>query len=121
MSETFSCPNCGASLEFKGGNEFTFPCPFCGTSVIVPQNLRSPLSPGKANEIAVFQMIQDLLKAGKKNDAVFLYGACYPKNWSMGKKVVDGIEAGTVRELPEVEVEQRTLDTFAAKITPKKA
>jgi hypothetical protein len=119
MSETFSCPKCGAPLEYKGGINFTFACPFCGTSVIVPENLRPPLSgtlnqqpasPGKVDEKNLFEMIQELLKAGKKDDAVFLYRLCYPKGWSMAKNVIDGIEAGTVMELPKIEIDQRILD-----------
>jgi uncharacterized Zn finger protein (UPF0148 family) len=126
--ETFSCPTCGAPLEYKSGKDFTFPCPFCGNSVIVPENLRTPLSgtmiqqpasPGKANEKAVFQLLQDLLKAGKKDAALLLYEFSYHKSFSEAKKVIDGIKAGTVVELPGVEVDQRTLDQFTKELPGK--
>jgi endogenous inhibitor of DNA gyrase (YacG/DUF329 family) len=128
-SETFSCPKCGAPLEYKGGKDFTFPCPFCGNSVIVPENLRTPLSgtlnqqpasPGKADEKAVLQLLQDLLKAGKKDAAVLLYEFAYhSKGFSEAKKVIDGIKAGTVVELPSVEVDQHTLDQFTKELRGK--
>ena len=128
MSESFSCPKCGAALEYKGGSNFTIACPFCGSSVIVPENLRPPLSgtlnpqpgsPVKVDEKNLFQMIQDLLKAGKKNDAVFLYRLCYPKGWSMANTVIDGIEAGTVMELPKIEVDPRILDKLRISLKPR--
>jgi hypothetical protein len=126
--ETFSCPACGAPLEYKRGMDFTFPCPSCGNSVIVPENLRTPLSGtmiqqpaslGKADEKAVFQLLQDLLQAGKKDAALLLYEFSYHKSFSEAKKVIDGIKAGAVVELPSVEVDQRTLDQFAKELRGK--
>jgi hypothetical protein len=127
-SEIFSCPACGAPLEYKGGGDFTFPCPFCKNSVIVPENLRTPLSgtliqqpasPGKTDEKAVFQLLQELLKAGKKDAAMLLYEFSFHKSFSEAKKVIDGIKAGTIVELPGIEVDQRTLDQFAKELRGK--
>jgi uncharacterized Zn finger protein (UPF0148 family) len=126
--EIFCCPACGAPLEYKSGKDFTFPCPFCGNSVIVPENLRTPLSgtmitqtasPGKADETAVFQLLQDLLNTGKKDAALLLYEFSYHKSFSEAKKVIDGIKAGVVVELPSVGVDQRTLDQFANELRGK--
>ncbi len=39
MPMTFNCPNCGAQLEYQGGNS-AIVCPYCGNSVVVPENLQ---------------------------------------------------------------------------------
>ncbi len=36
MTQSLSCPNCGASLEYAGGGR-TMKCPYCGTTVEVPE------------------------------------------------------------------------------------
>ncbi len=42
---TFNCPNCGAPLDFDGGEETTIHCPFCNTSVVVPKEVRPSIQP----------------------------------------------------------------------------
>ena len=39
MPLTFNCPNCGAQLEYQGGNT-SLACPYCGNSVVVPADLQ---------------------------------------------------------------------------------
>ena len=41
MAGTFSCPNCGAPLEYPGGDITTIPCQYCHHSIIVPMEVRS--------------------------------------------------------------------------------
>jgi hypothetical protein len=41
-AQSFTCPNCGAALDAPGDNTATIKCPFCSTSVIVPEELRTP-------------------------------------------------------------------------------
>jgi hypothetical protein len=36
MGQAFSCPHCGASLEY-GGSGRTMQCPYCGTRLDVPE------------------------------------------------------------------------------------
>ena len=36
---TFDCPNCGAKLEYRGGNS-ALTCQYCGNSVVVPAELQ---------------------------------------------------------------------------------
>jgi hypothetical protein len=124
MTETFACPTCGAPLKYEGGPDFTFPCPYCGNSVIVPENIRSPsarsakrhpLPAEKVDQTAVFQKIQELLKAGKKIEAIKLHRYCYPEGLVEAKKIVEGIEAGTVTELPACEVDAGILANTDAK------
>lgn len=40
--ETFSCPNCGASLEVEPYRSATVKCAHCSSTVIVPEALRPP-------------------------------------------------------------------------------
>jgi hypothetical protein len=39
MPLTFNCPNCGAQLEYQGGN-ISPVCQYCGNSVVVPADLQ---------------------------------------------------------------------------------
>jgi hypothetical protein len=39
MPVTSNCPNCGAQLEYQGGDA-TFPCQYCGSTVVVPEDLQ---------------------------------------------------------------------------------
>jgi hypothetical protein len=39
MPLTFNCPNCGAQLEYQGGN-ISLVCQYCGNSVVVPADLQ---------------------------------------------------------------------------------
>ncbi len=39
MEQTFSCPSCGAPLDYRGSDPM-IRCPYCNASVIVPENLR---------------------------------------------------------------------------------
>lgn len=39
MLTTFSCPNCGAQLEYQGGNT-SLVCQYCGNTVVVPADLQ---------------------------------------------------------------------------------
>lgn len=40
MTETFTCPSCGAPLEVPNEPASTLRCPYCGHQVIVPEELR---------------------------------------------------------------------------------
>ena len=44
-AQSFTCPNCGAALDAPGDDTATIKCPFCSTSVIVPEELRTPAAP----------------------------------------------------------------------------
>jgi DNA-directed RNA polymerase subunit RPC12/RpoP len=39
MPMTFNCPNCGAQLEYQGGDT-SLVCQYCGNSVVVPADLQ---------------------------------------------------------------------------------
>lgn len=44
--QTFSCPNCGATLEFSGTGR-TMRCTYCGTVAQVPEALWQPVEEAK--------------------------------------------------------------------------
>jgi hypothetical protein len=109
--------------------DFVFPCPYCGNSVIVPDNLRSqpsepeelkPDTSNYVNESAIFQKLQELLKAGKKSEAVQLYRYCYSDGLTSAKKVVNEIEAGTVTELPKNQIDPSILNIYSSKADDEK-
>ena len=38
MSDSFTCPQCGAGLQYAGGGQ-SMRCPYCGSNVQVPEQL----------------------------------------------------------------------------------
>jgi DNA-binding beta-propeller fold protein YncE/DNA-directed RNA polymerase subunit RPC12/RpoP len=88
MPETFSCPNCGAPLDYKGSDPI-IRCPYCNSSVVVPENLRAKpefsskpsnftLSGagnlgGLINQARRFKEVKDLAQAGDMDEAVRVY------------------------------------------------
>jgi hypothetical protein len=42
LAQTFSCPNCGAMLEY-GGSGRDMKCPYCGTTVQIPESVWQPV------------------------------------------------------------------------------
>ena len=42
MVQTFGCPSCGGPLEYRSGGDLMVRCSFCNSSVIVPDELRTP-------------------------------------------------------------------------------
>ncbi len=88
MSDTFSCPNCGAPLDYKG-NDPIIRCPYCSTSVVVPDNLRAKPSfsskpsnftlsgsgdmAGLVQRARRMKEVKDLAQSGKMDEAISLY------------------------------------------------
>ena len=50
MPLTFNCPNCGAQLEYLGGN-ISLVCQYCGNSVVVPTDLQQAHAQDEARRI----------------------------------------------------------------------
>ncbi len=42
MSKPFNRPNCGAPLDYPGGDAATISCPFCHNYIIIPKEVRAP-------------------------------------------------------------------------------
>ena len=97
MTQSFNCSNCGAPLDYSGGNAPTIRCPFCKNTVIVPAELRDHstgsdgrvvLQPGKLKEIA------DMARAGKEIEAIKLYRAAFNVGLKEAKDAVEALAAG---------------------------
>jgi LSD1 subclass zinc finger protein len=50
--QEFNCPNCGAPLNYEGGDSPTIRCPYCDTVVVVPDEIR-PARPVSVEVISV--------------------------------------------------------------------
>lgn len=55
-AQEFNCPNCGAPIDYAGGDSPTVRCPFCGTSLVVPAALRPTPVPAQPYEVIQLQM-----------------------------------------------------------------
>jgi DNA-directed RNA polymerase subunit RPC12/RpoP len=42
MANKFTCPSCGASLDYDGGDDPVVRCIYCGSNVAVPPEILSP-------------------------------------------------------------------------------
>src|SRR5262245_55920557 len=116
MPQDFNCPNCGAPLDYTGGDDVTLRCPFCNTSVIVPDELRTRAQPaesaptfdveqfnqltGKAPSMDPFvgqtqklQEIGQLVRAGQKIEAIKLYRQIFNVGLKEAKDAVEALAA----------------------------
>ena len=110
MSQTFHCPNCGAPLDFPGGDQSTVRCPFCNSSVIIPPELRDkPLAetvlgaadalhhlPGLAKTM---REVVQLTHTGQKVEAIQLLHEHFSIGVAEAKQIVEQIERGEVVQL----------------------
>src|SRR5436190_3804330 len=116
MPQDFNCPNCGAPLDYKGGDDVTLRCPFCNTSVIVPQELRTPSAASATtfdldqfNQLAgreplageplagqadKLQEIGRLVRENKKIEAIKLYREIFRVGLKEAKDAVDALAEG---------------------------
>jgi LSD1 subclass zinc finger protein len=111
MPQELNCPNCGAPLDYTGGDDVTIRCPFCNTSVIVPQELRRPPSASaptfdadQFNQLAgrepltrqaeKFREIGRLVRENKKIEAIKLYREIFRVGLKEAKDAVDAMSEG---------------------------
>ncbi len=50
MPMTFNCPDCGAQLEYQGGNS-SLVCQYCGNTVVVPADLQQAQAEEEARKM----------------------------------------------------------------------
>jgi DNA-directed RNA polymerase subunit RPC12/RpoP len=50
MPMTFNCPNCGAQLDYQGGNTSLI-CAYCGSSALVPAELQQAQAQEEARKM----------------------------------------------------------------------
>lgn len=97
MSHTFTCPSCGAPLDYAGNGAATIPCPYCYSSVIVPAELRSQaaqavspqLSMALAGQAGKLRELSNLVRARQRDQAVNLYAQTYGTSAGDAEKLVD--------------------------------
>lgn len=105
MSNTFSCPTCGAPLTYKEGDAATILCPFCRNSVIVPEELRHappPKDARRAVDELLLQQIRNMLARNQKIQAIQLLRQGFRIGLKEAKDVVDQVEAGQRTSLSDL-------------------
>ncbi|MDR3574840.1 MAG: hypothetical protein P4L50_13330 [Anaerolineaceae bacterium] len=76
-TKTFTCPNCGAPLDYKDTNAATMRCPFCETSVVVPEELRPPKPVTNDTVNVVYPTVQTAPARGRGGVVRgVIFGAC---------------------------------------------
>lgn len=121
MSQAFLCPNCHASLEYEGGTSPTIRCQYCNTTVIVPEQLRTP-SGGRAGmggegmplETAKLAEIVRLIQQGKKIEAIKLMREISAMDLRSAKEAVERMERGEAMQFSSVTTTARP----AFEVTP---
>ena len=116
MVQNFDCPNCGASLDYKGGSDATIKCPYCGKSVIVPPELRTSTAPpvdtlgGAVAHAQELAEITRLVRAGQKIAAIKLYRATFGVGLAEAKAAVEQLASGQPLVMSGTAVEMPTID-----------
>jgi len=98
LTNTFSCPTCGAPLTYPYGDDAAITCPFCRNSVIVPAELRrAQPQTGVHNRLdeTLLPQIRALLASNQKAEAIILMRCYITIGRKEAKDAVDEIEAGT--------------------------
>lgn len=101
MSQTFTCPKCGAPQDYQGGSAPTIQCAYCETTLIVPETLRSAAPDASAFDANQWTRdaeqlieIKRLLGAGKKIEAIKLYRETFGTGLKEAKDAVEAIGRG---------------------------
>lgn len=102
MSQSFSCSNCGAALDYEG-TQLTVRCTYCGSSVVVPEALRptqvesDPLVPDPTlSEVAT------LFRAGKRVQATIRYREITGAGLKEAKQAIDRFANGEPLRRPNL-------------------
>lgn len=92
------CPSCGGPLDFDNQERSLVRCQYCGTSLVVPEELRSS---GRQNiygslseQVENMQRIGELVRGGKKIEAIKLYRSTFDVDLKEAKEAIDNLIAG---------------------------
>ncbi len=113
MSQSFTCPNCGAPLDYDG-DDLTVRCPYCSSSVIVPETLRAapaavpphtPSLPVVGMDALLSQAVKlkevaRLIRSGNKIEAIKVYREIFDVGLKEAKEAVEKLEAGQPIVMP---------------------
>ncbi len=124
MPKTFTCPTCGGPLHVPrdGGDEPTIQCEHCGNTVIVPEALRvrAPASSASAElpqtldlnsllaQAGQFGEVAQLVKAGKKIEAIKLYRELTGVGLKEAKDAVEQLAEGKFVQVSQTITRTRT-------------
>lgn len=113
MSQTFTCPNCGAPQDYKGGSAATIQCPYCDTTLIVPEALRTPAPDAGsfnaadwAGQAGALVQVKQLVDSGKTLDAIKLYRQTFSATLAEGKAAVEAIRGGRNMQVAKITLER---------------
>jgi hypothetical protein len=94
MPQAFSCPNCGAALDYDGVQAL-IPCSQCGSSVIVPETLRpSAPQPDPLLPDPTLTEVATLFRAGKRVQATIRYREITGAGLKEARAAIDRFAAG---------------------------
>jgi|GEM_PF-1606320 len=102
MAQTFTCPSCGAPLDYDGSARSTIECLYCNSSVIVPQEMRGQRSERVSPEVTMslqgqaanLRELSRLVKAGQKVQAYNLYQQVFKVSLTEAMRAVDQLSQG---------------------------
>jgi hypothetical protein len=87
------CPACGAALEIRAGQKI-LKCTYCKSSVIVPGEGDLAASRGIPDEAISIKKVVELVRSGKKIEAIRVFRETTLASLAEAKDVVDAIEHG---------------------------
>lgn len=117
MVQTLQCPNCGAPQAYDGGGDPVITCPYCHSSVILPDGLLNTGETGQESSFAVpaalntllnaeqiirLRQMGDLIRQGKKIEAVKLYRDVFGVGLKEASDAVNGLQAGRPVVIPSL-------------------
>lgn len=106
MPQTFTCPACGAPLDYPADNATAVRCPYCDSTVLTPQTVKEQASIKQAepelttsvnlggDQIEAITRIVQLHQAGKKIEAIKLYREAFGSGLKEAKEAVEAMARG---------------------------
>lgn len=123
MSQTFTCPKCGAPQDYQGGTAATIQCPYCETTLIVPPELRTT-TPGASMSGAAWTRqanalleIKRLLQSGNKLGAIKQYRETFGGRLEEAKNAVEAIERGQNVQVAQINLRDAVSSSGNIEIT----
>lgn len=96
--QLFKCPACGAALEIPSGQKM-MKCTYCKSSVIVPGEGGMDAAGAAMDQAAGMLRVMQLVREGKKLDAIKAYRQMTGVGLKPAKEAVDAIERGEAVDL----------------------
>ncbi len=111
MAQTFTCPSCGAGLEYDGDDDPVVRCNYCGQAIIVPESLRAPqpaawtAQPASSVPLTIdlkevmglathLRQVKQLVREGRIDEATALYQSATGARAEEATEVVQRLATG---------------------------